>query len=64
MCDADVTPLSFTHEHEGDYNIFPKLTATPTCRDFEAVKDWAKERQVRSWVREEVKDAGAAGTMQ
>jgi hypothetical protein len=60
MCDADITPFSFTHEHEGDYNIFPKLTATHTCPNFEAVKDWAKERQVRSWAGRVVKDTKAA----
>jgi hypothetical protein len=49
MCDADVSYASFHHNPGDDYNIFPDLKATHTCRDFEAIKGWAMSNQANDW---------------
>jgi hypothetical protein len=50
MCNADITPVTFKHGEDNDYNIFPKLSATHTCRDFDRVVEWAKEMQIKDWL--------------
>jgi hypothetical protein len=48
MCHADVTPMPFFYR-ESDDNVYSKLATTQTCRNFEKIKDWAKERQLTHW---------------
>lgn len=49
MCSSDVTPITFHVVSEEDPHVFPNLAATHTCRDFEAIREWAKTRQVERW---------------
>jgi len=49
MCMADVTPMKFHHNLGDDFHIFPDIYATHTCKDFDAVRNWAAERQVEMW---------------
>lgn len=46
MCSADVTPLTWTWDEE-DQKLEPVATITHTCRDFDAVREWARENIVR-----------------
>ncbi|KAF2834035.1 hypothetical protein CC86DRAFT_279384 [Ophiobolus disseminans] len=48
MCNSDVTPVVFGHNFFGR-GIYPKLIATHTCRDFYAISDWAKAREVENY---------------
>ncbi|KAF9740465.1 hypothetical protein PMIN06_012999 [Paraphaeosphaeria minitans] len=44
MCSADVTPLPYVWWRK--YNqLMPTTAVTHTCRDFEAIRDWAKEHR-------------------
>ena len=45
MCDADVglIPMYWVKRHDHPY---PDFSTYHKCRDFEAVKDWARENQV------------------
>lgn len=49
MCSSDVTPITFHVVSEEDSHVFPNLAAVHTCRDFEAIRRWAKTRQVEQW---------------
>jgi len=49
MCSSDVTPITFHYVSDEDHHVFPNLAATHTCRDFDAIKDWAKTRQIEEW---------------
>ncbi|KAF2094939.1 hypothetical protein NA57DRAFT_45788, partial [Rhizodiscina lignyota] len=49
ICNVDTSYASFHHNPGDDFNIFPNLWATHTCRDFDAVKEWALERQATNW---------------
>jgi hypothetical protein len=48
MCEADITPVIFVHNFFGR-GVYPKLIATHTCRDFDAIVEWAKEREVKDY---------------
>jgi len=48
MCEADITPVIFVHNFFGR-GVFPKLVATHTCRDFDAIVDWAKDHEVKDY---------------
>ena len=48
MCEADVTPVTFVHNFFGR-GVYPNLVATHTCRDFDVLVDWAKEREVKDY---------------
>lgn len=43
MCSADVTPLPYVWWRKYD-QLMPASAVTHTCRDFDAIRDWAKER--------------------
>ncbi|CAJ2509453.1 Uu.00g144790.m01.CDS01 [Anthostomella pinea] len=49
MCSADITPIPFHTVNETDLHVFPELAATHTCRDFDAIREWARPRQVEAW---------------
>jgi hypothetical protein len=45
MCSGDITPLPFQWwSRYGE--LSPVAAVTHTCRDFEALRDWAKENRV------------------
>ncbi|KAF9882666.1 hypothetical protein FE257_005660 [Aspergillus nanangensis] len=45
MCNADITPLTWTRDgHDGSAKEVAEVIHT--CRDFEAIRDWAKARQM------------------
>lgn len=46
MCSADVTPLTWAWDEE-DQKLEPVATIMHTCRDFDAVREWARENIVR-----------------
>ncbi|KZT37790.1 hypothetical protein SISSUDRAFT_1062539 [Sistotremastrum suecicum HHB10207 ss-3] len=49
MCNADITPNVWQWNEERQV-IFPHFDTIRTCRNFDAIYDWAKEREVRdSW---------------
>lgn len=48
MCQSDITPMPFFYR-ESDDNIYSSLETTHYCRNFEDIKDWAKQRQVTHW---------------
>ncbi|KAJ5772372.1 hypothetical protein N7520_002901 [Penicillium odoratum] len=48
MCEADVTPIPFVRSYFG-CGVFPNIIATHTCRDFDAIVQWAKEREVQDY---------------
>ncbi|KAI1862903.1 hypothetical protein JX265_008949 [Neoarthrinium moseri] len=50
QCTADVTPIKWQHHPDDDYHVFPLTWSTRTCRNFDAVRNWAKERQVPAWI--------------
>jgi hypothetical protein len=43
QCHADVTPLPF-HVNRFNHHIVPELATRHTCRDFNKIRDWAKQR--------------------
>ena len=44
MCSADITPLPYVWWRK--YNqLMPASAVTHTCRDFDALRDWAKEHR-------------------
>lgn len=43
-------PVTSSTTKGGGYNIFPKLPSTHTCRDFDAIAEWAKGRQIKDWL--------------
>jgi hypothetical protein len=44
MCAGDITPIPF--QWWSQYNaILPTPAVTHTCRDFDAILDWAKTRR-------------------
>ena len=49
MCHADITPQPFFYRASDD-NVYSVLASTHTCRDYDKVKEWALERQLKSWV--------------
>lgn len=54
MCHADVSPISFhvVVPPEGvdvATGIFPRLGTKHTCRNFEKIQDWARDRTVGKW---------------
>lgn len=59
MCASDITPISFEVKGE-DHHVAPKLSTTHICRDFDALKGWAKTRQIDSWKMETSPAAGGA----
>ncbi|OAG13184.1 uncharacterized protein CC84DRAFT_1228221 [Paraphaeosphaeria sporulosa] len=44
MCSADVTPLPYVWWRKYD-QLMPATAVAHTCRDFEAIRDWAKEHR-------------------
>ncbi|KAG0645189.1 Oxidase ustYa [Hyphodiscus hymeniophilus] len=44
MCASDITPMPFAWYTEWQVN-FPVFDTLHTCRDFDAIRDWALERQ-------------------
>lgn len=48
MCEADVTPVTFLNNYFGR-GVYPNLIATHTCRDFDALVNWAKRREVKNY---------------
>jgi len=53
MCSADVTPLPYVWWSQyGEY--FPSTAVMHTCRDFDALVDWAKERRAPKVVNQTV----------
>ncbi|KAF2672750.1 hypothetical protein BT63DRAFT_359391, partial [Microthyrium microscopicum] len=45
MCSADVTPLYWVWSPKRNLTL-PEARVTHTCRDFEAIRQWALERQM------------------
>ena len=50
MCTGDVSPIRYAHHQDDPYHVFPILWNTRTCRNFDAIRGWAKERQALSWI--------------
>ncbi|CRG89603.1 hypothetical protein PISL3812_06641 [Talaromyces islandicus] len=48
MCESDITPIRFVNNYFGR-GVFPDLVATHTCRDFDAIVEWAKEHEVKGY---------------
>ncbi|KAE8146601.1 hypothetical protein BDV25DRAFT_143528 [Aspergillus avenaceus] len=48
VCNADVTPISFIENRLGR-GIFPDVTATHVCRNFDEIVGWAKAHEVRDY---------------
>ncbi|KAI4157983.1 MAG: hypothetical protein LQ342_007843 [Letrouitia transgressa] len=48
MCESDVTPVTFVNNFFGR-GVYPNLVATHTCRDFDALVNWAKGREVKDY---------------
>lgn len=46
MCHGDITPMPFLKK-AGTDDIFPPLASTHVCRDFDAILNWAKERNLK-----------------
>lgn len=44
MCASDITPMPFAWYLEWEVN-FPVFNTLHTCRDFDAIREWALERQ-------------------
>jgi hypothetical protein len=44
MCSADITPLPYVWWRKFG-QLMPTSAVTHTCRDFEAIRDWAKEHR-------------------
>jgi hypothetical protein len=44
MCSADVTPLSYVWWSKSD-ELLPSTAVQHTCRDFNALVEWAKEHR-------------------
>ena len=44
MCASDITPMPFAWYLEYQVN-FPVFDTLHTCRDFDAIKEWAQARQ-------------------
>lgn len=45
MCKADVSILG--HVWIRDYGIYPDFNTKHRCKNFEAIRDWARDRQLR-----------------
>jgi hypothetical protein len=43
VCHADVSPLPF-HVNRFNHKIVPELATRHTCRDFDRIREWARER--------------------
>ncbi|CAK7232131.1 hypothetical protein SEUCBS140593_008158 [Sporothrix eucalyptigena] len=50
MCSADITPLPWAWD-EKDQKAKSVARVVHTCRDFEAVQGWAREREVEHYDR-------------
>ncbi|KAF7983125.1 hypothetical protein HWV62_24087 [Athelia sp. TMB] len=48
MCSADITPTVFKWE-ETEHRTFPRLDVMHTCRNFDKIRDWAKERHLEDF---------------
>jgi hypothetical protein len=48
MCTVDVTPIPY-HWYSKYAAYMPATGIVHTCRNFEAVQDWAQERQISGW---------------
>jgi hypothetical protein len=48
MCTSDITPIPFAWYPKYEA-VLPTTGITHTCRDFEAIQDWAKERTTVSF---------------
>jgi hypothetical protein len=44
MCSSDVTPIPYAWYPQYQ-EVLPMTGITHTCRDFDAIRDWARERQ-------------------
>jgi hypothetical protein len=40
---VDISPISFHINRPKDTAIFPRLTTTHTCRNFDRIRHWAKD---------------------
>jgi hypothetical protein len=50
MCAVDVTPLPFVWV-ERDQRVKEVAAVIHTCRDFDAIKDWAQEHHIKKFDR-------------
>ncbi|OAA70206.1 hypothetical protein LEL_10022 [Akanthomyces lecanii RCEF 1005] len=51
MCTGDITPRKFApHANERQYYVYPAIYTTQTCRNHDAIRNWAKERRVVDWM--------------
>lgn len=51
MCTGDVTPRKFApHDNERQSYVYPSIYVTQTCRNYDAIHDWAKKRRVVEWM--------------
>ncbi|KIX09227.1 uncharacterized protein Z518_00306 [Rhinocladiella mackenziei CBS 650.93] len=48
MCSSDISPRPYGWSEEFG-EVLPVNQFLRTCRDFDALRDWAMERQVRNW---------------
>lgn len=44
MCSSDITPIPYVWFPQHQQNL-PVTSVARTCRDFEALREWARERQ-------------------
>ncbi|KAF7983129.1 hypothetical protein HWV62_24095 [Athelia sp. TMB] len=51
LCSADITPTVFKWE-EAEHKIAPRFDVVHTCRNFDKIRDWAKERHLEEFDRE------------
>jgi hypothetical protein len=49
MCSVDVTPNVWLWD-ESRHTSFPRLDTVHTCRNFESIRNWAKEHRLETLV--------------
>lgn len=52
MCSSDITPITYAW-YPKYQKVLPTMGITHTCRDFDAIRDWAKEHQTHKFDAED-----------
>lgn len=48
MCSVDISAINYQWD-EAEHYSKGQLTTLHTCRDFDAIKEWALEHQLETW---------------